>query len=793
MRCRLAHHLLTTLFAALYLVVASFAYAQVEPLWGVVRQIGHLWFSPNGQWLVFGRGLYSSDRDWMTELVPNRLLAGQAWFVGDNLLLVREGTQLVLRHLPTLRPVRVLEQVESWGWMEVASSVDGNWMVLQRRTHGDEVEVQLWQVKPVRLRQVFNLPYRYLWCVSMNATGSHFAYSSSSNYFGSGTAEVLVRSTASGQAVARFVFDTPVFAIALSPDARLIAIAHGLLWGGGGQTYVSVYRVADRTLVYRFGSFRAPCVNLVFSRDGRLLAGAAGVDWERWFWALWRLSDGTQLASEDAGMAQDGETWDVQFSPDGRHLYVIGSVHHVQVDTASGTRVREVPVDRSFIVGFVRDGQQVAVLRLNLLDSTLQISLHNARDGRVMQTFSLPGVSILPCGAISQDARYMAIATDELRLFEIVNGNAVLRWNVPGAFGRLQFTSDAQRLFAYRQDEGTIEIYDTSTGNATVLPLDLYSLDYKVSPDGSYLGVVYREEISIWRLSDLTRVFRMPVPTNELDFYRRGVQFSSNGEIALLWDDYWPDDHPEHLVRAWVVHLPTLQIRSLYESQTLYNTTASLSSDGTTLVISSYGKSTFYAIPTVGVGGSPWRLYELPIRTVQWCATGGTLAVIDEETIAHVSTASSEVIGRVVMDGWMGPLPEHLRYTLRNADTGEVVGDGLLNLIDLGMFSEAGFVLPASAYRLLLTIDGSPFLRATSEVRQGRGFGLSGNTVRLYTGDIDGDNEITLMDFGLLVRSFGTFAGDDGWNIDADLDGDGEITLMDFAWLVNHFGLVGDE
>lgn len=158
MRCRLAHHLLTTLFAALYLVVASFAYAQVEPLWGVVRQVGHLWFSPNGQWLVFGRGLYSSDRDWMTELVPNRLLAGQAWFVGDNLLLVREGTQLVLRHLPTLRPVRVLEQVESWGWMEVASSVDGNWMVLQRRTHVDEVEVQLWQVKPVRLRQVFNLP-----------------------------------------------------------------------------------------------------------------------------------------------------------------------------------------------------------------------------------------------------------------------------------------------------------------------------------------------------------------------------------------------------------------------------------------------------------------------------------------------------------------------------------------------------------------------------------------------------------------------------------------------------------
>lgn len=470
---------------------------------------------------------------------------------------------MVLRHLPTLRPVRVLEQVESWGRIDVASSDDGNWIVLSRPGYGywDGAEVQLWQVKPVRLRQVFNLPYRYLGHVSINASGSHFAYSSSSNYFGAGTAEVLVRSTANGQAVARFVLNTPVFAIALSPDARLIAIAHGQWWASGGQ--VSVYRVADRALLYRFGGFRVPCVNLTFSRDGRLLAGASGMDYE-WFWALWRLSDGTQIAGEDDFVTQYGETWGAQFSPDGRYLYIWSSSYHVQVDTASGSRLREARVARGSIIGSVRNGQQVAVLHSNLVGDTLQMSLHNARDGTVMQTFSLPGVlgpSYSKIAAISQDARYVAITADGLHLFEIVNGSATLRWNVPGVFGRLQLTGDAQRLFAYRQDEGTIEVYETSTGNATVLPLDIYALGYSVSPDGSYLGVASRDEISIWRLSDLTRVFRMPVPTNEMDFYRRGVELSSNGEIALLWDNYLPDDRPDLIMNAWVVHLPTLQIR----------------------------------------------------------------------------------------------------------------------------------------------------------------------------------------------------------------------------------------
>jgi hypothetical protein len=63
----------------------------------------------------------------------------------------------------------------------------------------------------------------------------------------------------------------------------------------------------------------------------------------------------------------------------------------------------------------------------------------------------------------------------------------------------------------------------------------------------------------------------------------------------------------------------------------------------------------------------------------------------------------------------------------------------------------------------------------------------------LTNGDIDGDNEVTLFDFGELVAAFGSLPGDSNWNPNADLDGDEEVTLFDFGILVQNFGATGDE
>jgi len=90
-----------------------------------------------------------------------------------------------------------------------------------------------------------------------------------------------------------------------------------------------------------------------------------------------------------------------------------------------------------------------------------------------------------------------------------------------------------------------------------------------------------------------------------------------------------------------------------------------------------------------------------------------------------------------------------------------------------------------------LSAKGSHWLRQTVA-----GVSLEKNAqvdFTLTNGDIDGDNEVTLFDFGALVAAFGGMPGDPNWNANADLDGDEEVTLFDFGVLVRNFGAIGDE
>lgn len=103
------------------------------------------------------------------------------------------------------------------------------------------------------------------------------------------------------------------------------------------------------------------------------------------------------------------------------------------------------------------------------------------------------------------------------------------------------------------------------------------------------------------------------------------------------------------------------------------------------------------------------------------------------------------------------------------------------------------------AYELITGINGVHDVGAKASHwlrRVNYSVNLSGEVVvhfHLTNGDIDGDNEVTLLDFGALVAAFGAMPGDSNWNPNADLDGDDEVTLLDFGILVGNFGAVGDE
>lgn len=63
----------------------------------------------------------------------------------------------------------------------------------------------------------------------------------------------------------------------------------------------------------------------------------------------------------------------------------------------------------------------------------------------------------------------------------------------------------------------------------------------------------------------------------------------------------------------------------------------------------------------------------------------------------------------------------------------------------------------------------------------------------LVNGDCDNDNEVTLVDGGIIAATFGKALGDAGYDARADLDGDDEVTLVDWGIYSANFGDAGDD
>jgi hypothetical protein len=151
--------------------------------------------------------------------------------------------------------------------------------------------------------------------------------------------------------------------------------------------------------------------------------------------------------------------------------------------------------------------------------------------------------------------------------------------------------------------------------------------------------------------------------------------------------------------------------------------------------------------------------------------------------------AQATLVGKVVLHDYAGDYRcQRVWVQIRDGE-GVVVYRGELPLSVDGEFEvvyEAE--VPAGTYDV--AIRGTHWLQ---RVITGVSFPGGRVEVTLFNGDIDGDNEVTLFDFGALVRAFGSAPGDENWNPNADLDGDEEVSLFDFGILVETFGLVREE
>ena len=61
----------------------------------------------------------------------------------------------------------------------------------------------------------------------------------------------------------------------------------------------------------------------------------------------------------------------------------------------------------------------------------------------------------------------------------------------------------------------------------------------------------------------------------------------------------------------------------------------------------------------------------------------------------------------------------------------------------------------------------------------------------LFTGDVNNDNAVTIVDFSILRTSLGLSAGQAGYDERADLNGNTTVDILDFSLLRSNFGLAG--
>ncbi len=188
-------------------------------------------------------------------------------------------------------------------------------------------------------------------------------------------------------------------------------------------------------------------------------------------------------------------------------------------------------------------------------------------------------------------------------------------------------------------------------------------------------------------------------------------------------------------------------------------------------------------LPTVlPPGGVAHLLFNLTLNEVR-SGVRGTFTISADGVISRRTVSGTVVLGDY------SPSPAGLNVPIEVRPAGESTP---LEVHVVALDDGGGYQFQTALWGTFdLSAKGTHWLRQTV-----RGISLEKPTQVAFTlvnGDVDGDNEVTLFDFGHVVAAFGSMPDESRWNPDADLDGDGEVTLFDFGILVRNFGATGDE
>lgn len=278
--------------------------------------------------------------------------------------------------------------------------------------------------------------------VAFNSDGSIGAYAGSE-------AVIYLVDTSTGESLGRIATDSPVNAVAFSPDDSLVAAAMS-------DGTVGAWQVADSAEAYRLSGHEDIVTDIEFSADGDTLASSSADSTVR----LWDAASGDPLHILQAHIDY---VFKLSFSADGARLAsssaAIGigegdrtPAHNtIQIwDVASGENTLTIPPDG---VGFVRD------------------------------------VEFSPDGATIAATTWSGALGGTARIYDAESGEELQRlYAHRDTIANLEFSPDGAYLATASRDQ-SVRIWDIDKGVLVTSYVDLGDRiqDIEFSPDGEYL------------------------------------------------------------------------------------------------------------------------------------------------------------------------------------------------------------------------------------------------------------------------------------------------------------------